>query len=162
MKHMTPLLLSLALSGPLRAESAPKLTPAQQEARRDEIIKVQFRPRSSAMSNVEKKELRARLQKMIATKDAPQIRIYAWGDKAEDQPGVKAGDRDIQTQVELAEARGQTIRETLQGLGSRDIDVINAARTAGSLDRASSESQARPDQLNADHFSQVVVVFDRP
>ena len=160
MKHLTHLLLSTFLAG---GSTLPAATPAaktEPAAVSEEVIKVQFGPRSSAMSNIEKKQLRDRLKLKVAANAAPRVLIYAWGDKSSDESGVKAGDRDNQTQAELAENRAAVIRETLQGLGARNIEVFNAAREPLGTGKASGKSAPLPAGMQKDSFSQVVIVFD--
>lgn len=117
-----------------------------------EGARINFLPRSSSVSNPDKKLLREKLKPLLTTQPPTKVKIYAWGDKANDTPNVKAGDRDNATQVELAENRGQAIRETLQGLGAQSVEMINVARGDADLKIPVKEPQ----------FSKVYVVLEKP
>lgn len=128
---------SLLFAAPPKGESAPPLpavppsqtgqTPTMLQLEAD-VSTVSFMPRSSTLHNIDKKDLREFMKPLLNQGAPKRIIIAAWGDKAEDKKNVKAGDRGIDSQEELAEARAATLKETLIGLGGKNVDIYNMAR----------------------------------
>lgn len=125
---------------PVAVPSQTGQTPTQLQLEAD-VSTINFMPRSSTMHNVDKKQLREFMKPLLNQGPPKRIIIAAWGDKAEDSKNVKAGDRGNDSQEELAENRIATIRETLIGLGGKNIDVYNLARPENRIGEVSGTGQ---------------------
>ncbi len=121
------------------ANTAPAPTPGvpSQIAVDPLVSSVSFMPRSSTLSNQDKRKLRDALQPLFLKGAPKQVIIASWGDKMEDSKDSKAGDRGNDTQEELAENRAALLRSTLIGLGAKDIDLYNMARAEGKIGEVS-------------------------